>query len=64
MDKFVVLMMYLRLLVVLILQQQIREITQVALVADIEELNEVLLWTVNSDPALNATYILTQLSVL
>ena len=57
-------MMYMRLLVVLILQQQVREVAQVALVADLEELNEIFLRTVNSDPALHATYILAELSVL
>ena len=57
-DEFVVLLMYLHLLVILILHQQVREVAQVALVADLEEQNEVLLWAVNPDPALHATYVL------
>ncbi len=64
MDELVVLLMYLRLLVVLILQQQVREVAQVALVADLEKLNEVLLRAVNPDPALHAAYVLTELPVL
>jgi hypothetical protein len=56
--------MHLRLLVVLILQQQKREVAQVALVTNLEELNKILLRTVNPDPTLYATYVLTELSIL
>lgn len=56
--------MHLRLLVVLILQQQKREVAQVALVTNLEELNKILLRTVNPDPTLDATYVLTELSIL
>lgn len=56
--------MHLRLLVVLILQQQKREVAQVALITNLEELNKILLRTVNPDPTLDATYVLTELSIL
>lgn len=64
MNEFIVLLMHLRLLVVLILQQQKREVAQVALVTNLEELNKILLRTVNPDPTLDATYVLTELSIL
>lgn len=63
-NEFIVLLMHLRLLVVLILQQQKREVAQVALVTNLEELNKILLRTVNPDPTLDATYVLTELSIL
>ena len=63
-NEFIVLLMHLRLLVVLILQQQKREVAQVALVTNLEELNKILLRTVNPDPTLYATYVLTELSIL
>lgn len=64
MNEFIVLLMHLRLLVVLILQQQKREVAQVALITNLEELNKILLRTVNPDPTLDATYVLTELSIL
>ena len=63
-NEFIVLLMHLRLLVVLILQQQKREVAQVALVTNLEELNKILLRTVNPDPTLDATYVLSELSIL
>lgn len=63
-NEFIVLLMHLRLLVVLILQQQKREVAQVALITNLEELNKILLRTVNPDPTLDATYVLTELSIL
>ena len=64
MNEHVVVLLNLGVLVVGLLKKQVGEVFEVALVTYFEKLNEVFLWTVDLNPALDTEYVLNKFSVL